>query len=77
MLRQACLDGIGLILMPSWLIDEDLQAGRLQAVLTDCQFHPQANLDTDIYALYLPNRRHSLRVQVFIDFLVQHFNTSG
>jgi len=73
-LRQACLDGVGLILMPTWLIGEDIQAGRLQAVLTDFQFHPQANLDTGIYALYLPNRRHSLRVQMFIDFLMQHLS---
>ncbi|MGB3559647.1 MAG: LysR family transcriptional regulator [Geitlerinemataceae cyanobacterium] len=73
-LRQACLDGVGLILMPTWLIGEDIQAGRLQAVLTDFQFHPQANLDTGIYALYLPNRRHSLRVQIFIDFLIEHLS---
>lgn len=71
-LRQVCLDGAGLILMPTWLIGEDIKSGKLQAVLTDFQFHPQANLDTGIYALYLPNRRHSLRVQIFIDFLIQH-----
>lgn len=76
-LRQACLDGVGLILMPTWLIGEDIQAGRLQAVLTDFQFYPQANLDTGIYALYLPNRRHSLRVQIFIDFLTQHLSNLG
>jgi DNA-binding transcriptional LysR family regulator len=73
-LRQACLDGVGLILMPSWLIGEDIQAGRLQAILTDFQFYPQANPDTGIYALYLPNRRHSLRVQTFINFLTQHLS---
>ena len=71
-LRQACLDGVGLILMPTWLIGQDIQRGELQAVLTDFQLHPQANLDTGIYALYLPNRRHSLRVQTFIDFLSHH-----
>lgn len=76
-LRQACLDGIGIILMPTWLIGDDVQSGRLQAVLTDFQFHPQANLDTGIYALYLPNRRRSLRVQTFIDFLTQHLSNLG
>lgn len=73
-LRQVCLDGAGLILMPTWLIGEDIQAGRLQAVLTDFQFHPQANLDTGIYALYLPNRRHSPRVQIFVNFLTQYLS---
>ena len=72
-LRQLCLDGLGLILMPTWLIGEDICFGRLQAVLTDCQVYPQAEADMGIYALYPPNRRHSLRVQTFIDFLVNRF----
>jgi DNA-binding transcriptional LysR family regulator len=71
LLRQVCLGGTGLILMPTWLIGEDIQAGRLEAVLTDFQVHPQANLDMGIYALYLPNRRHSVRVKTFIDFLMK------
>ena len=70
-LRQACLDGIGLILMPTWLIGADLYENRLEAVLEEYLFHPHLDLDTGIYALYLPNRRHSLRVQKFIDFLMQ------
>jgi len=73
LLRQVCLDGGGLILMPTWLIGEDIQAGRLQAVLTDFQISPHVDLDTGIYALYLPNRKYSRRVQVFIDFLIQQF----
>ncbi|MGJ5676459.1 MAG: LysR family transcriptional regulator [Nostochopsis sp.] len=72
-LRQVCLDGAGLILMPTWLISEDIRAGRLQAVLTDFQVYPQTEMDTGIYALYLPNRRYSLRVKTFIDFLLQKF----
>ncbi|MEM6253893.1 MAG: LysR family transcriptional regulator [Cyanobacteria bacterium P01_D01_bin.156] len=70
-LRQACLDGVGLILMPTWLIGADLCANRLEAVLEEYLFHPHLDLDTGIYALYLPNRRHSLRVQTFVDFLTQ------
>jgi DNA-binding transcriptional LysR family regulator len=70
-LRQVCLDGMGLILMPTWLIGEDIRTDRLQAVLNDFQFYPQIEIDTGIYALYLPNRRHSLRVQTFVDFLTQ------
>ncbi|MEO1145177.1 MAG: LysR family transcriptional regulator [Cyanobacteria bacterium J06638_22] len=70
-LRQVCLDGAGVILMPTWLIGEDVRASRLQTILNDFQFYPQADMDMGIYALYLPNRRHSLRVQTFIDFLAQ------
>jgi DNA-binding transcriptional LysR family regulator len=74
-LRQVCLDGTGLVLMPTWLIGEDIRAGRLQAVLTDFQVQPQSEVDLGIYALYLSNRRHSLRVKAFIDFLVKRFGS--
>lgn len=70
-LRQVCLDGAGVILMPTWLIGEDIRANRLETVLNDFQFYPQADTDMGIYALYLPNRRHSLRVRTFVDFLAQ------
>lgn len=70
-LYQLCLDGSGLILMPTWLIGKDIRDRQLQAVLTDFQIYPSEDKDTGIYALYLPNRRHSLRVQAFIDFLIQ------
>ncbi|AFY56610.1 transcriptional regulator [Rivularia sp. PCC 7116] len=73
-LRQACLDGLGLILMPTWLIGEDISEGKLQAVLQDFQFHPLVDMDAGIYALYLPNRRDALRVQTFVNFLIQQFN---
>jgi DNA-binding transcriptional LysR family regulator len=70
-LRQVCLYGAGLILMPTWLIGEDIRVGRLETVLSNFQVYPQVDMDMGIYALYLPNRRHSLRVQTFIDFLAQ------
>ena len=75
-LRQACLDGTGLILMPTWLIGADLRSGHLQSALNDFEFYPHTDIDTGVYALYLPNRRHSLKVQVFVDFLIQHLGNS-
>ncbi|MEO1093761.1 MAG: LysR family transcriptional regulator [Cyanobacteria bacterium J06638_28] len=75
-LRQACLDGAGLILMPTWLVGPDIRSGRLQTVLNDFQVSPHADIDTGIYALYLPNRRHSFRVLTFVDFLIEHLSMS-
>jgi DNA-binding transcriptional LysR family regulator len=72
-LRQVCLDGAGLILMPTWLVGEDIRVGRLQSVLTQFQVNPKTEADMGIYALYLSNRRHSLRVKAFIDFLIKRF----
>lgn len=71
LLRQVCIDGAGIILMPTWLTGEDIRTGRLQAVLTDFQVQPYTEVDKGIYALYLPSRRHSLRVKTFVDFLNQ------
>ncbi len=59
--------------MPTWLIGEDIRSGRLEPVLTEFQVQPQPETDMGIYALYLSNRRHSLRVKAFIDFLTQRF----
>lgn len=73
-LRQACLDGVGLILMPTWLIGADIRSGALQVVLNEFHFYPNTEMDTGIYILSLPNRRHSLRVQTFIEFLIQHLD---
>ncbi|MEO0377946.1 MAG: LysR substrate-binding domain-containing protein [Cyanobacteria bacterium P01_A01_bin.17] len=75
LLRQMCLDGAGLILMPTWLTGEDVQARRLQAVLSDFQAQPQTEVDTGIYALYLPSRRDSLKVRAFIDFLGEQLSS--
>ncbi len=58
-----------------YLIGQDIRDGRLQAVLTDFQIYPSSDRDTSIYALYLPNRRHSLRVRAFTDSLIQQFGT--
>lgn len=64
--RAAALGGMGIIWQPTFLVGDDLRAGRLQRVLPD--YHMQ---DLDVLAVY-PSRRHlSAKVRVMIDFLVQ------
>jgi DNA-binding transcriptional LysR family regulator len=65
---QAVLGGLGISLLPTFIVGQDLQNGRLQAVLT--QYVPA---ERNLYALYLPNRHLSAKVRVFIDFLVERF----
>jgi hypothetical protein len=50
------------------MVGNDLQSGRLQAVLTE--YVPS---ERNLYALYLPNRHLSAKVRVFIDFLLARF----
>jgi DNA-binding transcriptional LysR family regulator len=70
-LREAVLSGLGIALLPDWLIGHDVRSGRLLRLLEDWKVNPQ--LETVcVYAAYLPNRRHSRKVQALLTFLVQH-----
>ncbi|MDH5858431.1 LysR family transcriptional regulator [Lampropedia aestuarii] len=74
-LRQATIGGVGLAIMPTWLIGQDVSAGRLVRVLQDWQ--PWVG-DSDmggIWAVYLPNRRGSKKLNAFLDFLSSHFGS--
>jgi len=65
---QAVRAGLGVSLLPTFIVGDDLKSGRLQAVLT--QYLPS---ERTLYALYLPNRHLSAKVRVFIDFLLAKF----
>ncbi|RUL78990.1 LysR family transcriptional regulator [Dyella choica] len=73
MLREATLSGFGVALLPEWLVDEDVRTGRLRRIFEAYSVNPSEHV-TSIYAAYLPNRRHSRKVQVFIEFLRQHLS---
>ena len=63
-LREALLRGAGITLTPSFVVGEDITAGRLRAVLTDYKAR-----EVSIYAIY-PERRHlSPKVRAFVDFM--------
>jgi len=68
MLRQAALDGLGVVMLADWLIQDDLDAGKLVAVLTGYQVNP-GDMDVGIYAVYPANRRGAKKIQVFTDML--------
>jgi DNA-binding transcriptional LysR family regulator len=70
MLRQAALGGLGLALLPGWLVREDLEAGALLPVLDGYQANP-GDMDVGIYAVYAANRRGSSKIKAFTDMLAQ------
>ena len=67
-LAEAVLAGLGIAMLPTFIIGKDLQSGRLQSVLSD--YIP---LQRYIYAVYLPNRHLSAKVRAFIDCLLERF----
>jgi DNA-binding transcriptional LysR family regulator len=70
MLRQAALGGLGLALLPEWLVQQDLAAGTLLPVLGAYQANP-GEMDVGIYAVYAANRRGSAKIKAFTDLLAE------
>ncbi len=69
-LSQAVLGGLGIGLLPTFIIGKDLQSGKLQAALSE--YIP---VEQHVFAMYLPTRHLPSKVRVFIDFLVAHIGT--
>ncbi|WP_233830419.1 LysR family transcriptional regulator [Paraburkholderia sp. ZP32-5] len=68
MLRQFALLGMGVAILPSYLVDRDLASGRLVRLLDDYRLPP-----IEITIAY-PSRLHlPAKVRTFIDHLVEHF----
>lgn len=67
-LQAAVREGLGIALLPTFIVGEDLKAGRLQSVLNE--FEPS---ETAIYAVYPHNRHLSPKVRSFVDFLAARF----
>jgi DNA-binding transcriptional LysR family regulator len=66
--RAAALAGAGIIWQPTFLVGEDLRAGRLVPVLPGWSL-----ADIDVLAVY-PHRRHlGAKVRVMVDFLAEAF----
>lgn len=67
-LRAAAVAGAGICLMPTFMVGDDLRAGRLRAVLPEFDYGA-----SNLYAVY-PHARHlSTKVRVFVDFLAARF----
>ncbi|MBZ7924174.1 LysR family transcriptional regulator [Ensifer adhaerens] len=73
-LRHSVLKGVGVGLLPVWLIADDLRTGALTQILSQWEVVP--NSPGDINAVYLPNRRGSPKVRAFIDFLAEVLNSA-
>ncbi len=67
-LRAALLEGLGLALMPTFIVGRDLAAGRLELVLEDYELPPGG-----VHAVYPHGRHLSPKVRAFVDFLSDRF----
>jgi len=73
-LRQAALDGLGLALLPEWMIAWDVAAGRLRTCLDDLRLYP-AGYGAEIYAVYRRDPRMPGKIEAFLGHLQRHLGT--
>lgn len=64
-LRAAALAGLGIVYQPTFIVGDDLRAGRLASLALD---HPTVD-GGGVFALYAPGRRLPLKCRALIDFL--------
>lgn len=67
-LRDVAVKGRGIALIPEFIAGEALKNKKLQVILKDFWAPPLA-----LYAIYPPTRHLSVKVRLFIDFLVERF----
>jgi DNA-binding transcriptional LysR family regulator len=67
-LRDAVVKGRGIALLPTFIVGADLQEGSLRSILTD-----HAAPEISVYAIYPQTRHLSVKVRMFIDFLIERF----
>jgi len=67
-LKDAAVEGRGIILLPSFIAYKEIERGALVQILKEYKL-PQM----DAYAIYPQTRHLSQRVRAFVDFLVKRF----
>ncbi|WP_168798624.1 LysR family transcriptional regulator [Herbaspirillum sp. ST 5-3] len=66
---QLALDGMGILMLPTYIVGQYLKSGRLQEILPDSIANPGMSL----YMTYMPNKYMQPKVRAFIDHLMAHF----
>ncbi|TBC60645.1 LysR family transcriptional regulator (plasmid) [Rhizobium beringeri] len=70
-IRKAALDGLGILAQPTYIINDDLESGRLVRVMDDWDL-PRLTMN-----IAYPTRHHlPAKTRLFIDFLVREFKNS-
>jgi DNA-binding transcriptional LysR family regulator len=66
-LRQAILAGLGVGLVPDYVVQDAVQAGE---VLTTLDEYRLSIFGTQMYLLYMPDRHQTRAMRTFIDFVL-------
>lgn len=66
LMHDAALDGMGLALLPSWLVEEDIAAARLERLMPAYEWFAG-----QLYAVYTSRRYLLPKVRTFVDFIAE------
>jgi DNA-binding transcriptional LysR family regulator len=72
-LRDAAVAGLGMALLPSWLVGEDLRAGRLVRVLGDWEWFVARGPEPAIWGVYPAKKTVSPKVRALLAFLARRY----
>ncbi len=70
-LCNAAIEGLGIVLLPEFIVCDALRDGLLQSLLASFQLP-----DIAVYAAYPVNRHLSVKVKLFVEFLQNYFGQS-
>lgn len=70
-LRDAAVRGLGIALLPTFIVGPQLQTGELVTILAD-----HAPPDLTLCAIYPPSRHLSAKINLFVDFVYDRFGGS-
>lgn len=71
-LRDAALADLGIVLLPTWTVGDDLESHRLVGMLLDYQASP-FSFDHDVQIVTHRKRHRTLKVQIFLEYLTDVF----
>ncbi|MOA40208.1 DNA-binding transcriptional activator GcvA [compost metagenome] len=70
-LHQAARTGMGIVMLPDALVEQDLREGRLVKVIAD--FQPPSR---PMHLLYAPDRYRLPKLRRFVEFVMQRWGKS-
>ncbi len=73
-LRQAVLAGLGIGLVPDYVVQQDVEGGDVVTALHQWRL---SIFGTSMYMLYMPNRHHTRAASTFIEFMLERTRQVG
>nr|WP_284506372.1 LysR family transcriptional regulator [Caballeronia sp. INDeC2] len=73
-LRDAILAGLGVGIVPDYVVAEDMRRGKIVTALDEWRL---SIFGTHMYMLYMPNRHHTRATLAFIEFMLERSRRAG